>query len=322
MGFWSTITGVQGKRDREEAEYIVASAQRRLENYKESLVEEEENTKNSLECLGEEKLKIIATTVTPFIQYLEKIKNKSTQNEYDFLKDISITIEDINEMVDLSVSVEDIIGSSLVVGALGTIALTGVPTAVTGLVTAIGAASTGTAISSLSGVAASNAVLAWLGGGSLAAGGGGMALGATVLSGLTFGATAGVALVGAGLFYSFTGKKKLRKAEEFDAEVDIACEKIQAGIMLCREIVKYAEEQVEILNKLKDRINQRFYYFRPLLSDFNPQVMYQTEVFQACAILVKAVSEIARINIIDEEGNVNHESVQLNKSIYNLLETK
>lgn len=48
-------------------------------------------------------------------------------------------------------------------------------------------ASTGTAISSLSGVAATNATLAWLGGGSLAAGGGGMALGTAVLSGIVAG---------------------------------------------------------------------------------------------------------------------------------------
>ncbi len=48
-------------------------------------------------------------------------------------------------------------------------------------------ASTGTAISSLSGVAATNATLAWLGGGSLAAGGGGMALGTAVLGGIVAG---------------------------------------------------------------------------------------------------------------------------------------
>lgn len=48
-------------------------------------------------------------------------------------------------------------------------------------------ASTGTAISSLGGVAATNATLAWLGGGSLAAGGGGMALGTAVLGGIVAG---------------------------------------------------------------------------------------------------------------------------------------
>ena len=53
------------------------------------------------------------------------------------------------------------------------------------LVATFGTASTGTAISSLSGAAATNATLAWFGGGSIAAGGGGVAMGTVVLSGGT-----------------------------------------------------------------------------------------------------------------------------------------
>ncbi|GGM98010.1 hypothetical protein L2745_14670 [Shewanella xiamenensis] len=53
-----------------------------------------------------------------------------------------------------------------------------------GLVSLIGSASTGTAISSLSGVAATNATLAWFGGGSLATGGAGMVGGFWVLGGI------------------------------------------------------------------------------------------------------------------------------------------
>ncbi|MEH6756458.1 MAG: hypothetical protein V7676_02975 [Parasphingorhabdus sp.] len=53
------------------------------------------------------------------------------------------------------------------------------------LVALVGSASTGTAISTLSGVAATNATLAWFGGGALAAGGAGMAGGTLVLGGVT-----------------------------------------------------------------------------------------------------------------------------------------
>jgi hypothetical protein len=51
-------------------------------------------------------------------------------------------------------------------------------------VSTLATASTGTAISTLSGAAASNAIFAWLGGGSIIAGGGGMAVGAAVLGGV------------------------------------------------------------------------------------------------------------------------------------------
>ena len=56
------------------------------------------------------------------------------------------------------------------------------PTAAVWVATTFGTASTGTAISTLSGAAASQAALAWLGGGALAAGGGGTAAGTTLLA--------------------------------------------------------------------------------------------------------------------------------------------
>lgn len=56
------------------------------------------------------------------------------------------------------------------------------PSAAMWVATTFGTASTGTAISTLSGAAASQAALAWLGGGALAAGGGGTAAGTTLLA--------------------------------------------------------------------------------------------------------------------------------------------
>lgn len=56
------------------------------------------------------------------------------------------------------------------------------PTAAMWVATTFGTASTGTAISTLSGAAASKAALAWLGGGALAAGGGGTAAGSALLA--------------------------------------------------------------------------------------------------------------------------------------------
>ena len=56
------------------------------------------------------------------------------------------------------------------------------PTAAMWIATTFGTASTGTAISALSGAVAQNAALAWLGGGTLAAGGGGIAAGQAFLA--------------------------------------------------------------------------------------------------------------------------------------------
>ena len=86
------------------------------------------------------------------------------------------------------------------------------PTAAMGVATTFGVASTGTAISALSGAAATNAALAWLGGGAIAAGGGGMAAGEAFLAmaGPIGWAVAGVALIASGVFYFINKSKKNR----------------------------------------------------------------------------------------------------------------
>ena len=56
------------------------------------------------------------------------------------------------------------------------------PSAAMWIATTFGTASTGTAISALSGAAATKAALAWLGGGALSSGGGGMAAGSAFLA--------------------------------------------------------------------------------------------------------------------------------------------
>lgn len=88
----------------------------------------------------------------------------------------------------------------MVVGAVGALASTTASAVTMTMVASFGTASTGAAISSLSGVAATNASLAWLGGGSLAAGGGGMAAGATVLTG---GVALAAVAASAGILYLY-----------------------------------------------------------------------------------------------------------------------
>lgn len=116
----------------------------------------------------------------------------------------------------------------------------------------MGTASTGTAISALNGVAATNATLACLGGGSLTAGGGGMALGSTVLSVLGIGPgllVGGLAFAGAGAKARTSARKALAQARE-DAE------RILAAATLLRRCIKRIDEVEAVLWALNDRAAQ------------------------------------------------------------------
>lgn len=109
-------------------------------------------------------------------------------------------------------------GASL--GALGVAVATMGPTVAMGVATTFGVASTGTAIASLSGAAATSAALAWLGGGTLVAGGGGMAAGTALLAlagPVGWIIAGGAALVSAGVGAAAVVKNK-KAAEDLNKE--------------------------------------------------------------------------------------------------------
>lgn len=130
------------------------------------------------------------------------------------------------------------IGAGVAVAALG-------PTTAMGIATTFGVASTGTAISSLSGAAATNAALAWLGGGVLTAGGGGMAAGSAFLAlagpvGLVI---AGVATLTSGLMFwkSKSYKKEIENIFTLISKRDINSYKL-AIVELSERIVRVGNE--------------------------------------------------------------------------------
>ncbi|CAH7309848.1 conserved membrane hypothetical protein [Vibrio chagasii] len=107
------------------------------------------------------------------------------------------------------------------------------------VVSVIGSASTGTAIASLSGVAATNATLAWFGGGALAAGGAGMSGGMMVLGGI----------VAAPVIY-FAAKGAYAKAEKINREHEKLLEG-HAQVMLALEEMKTkASKTIELCNSI------------------------------------------------------------------------
>lgn len=106
-------------------------------------------------------------------------------------------------------------GAGVAVAALG-------PSAAMAVATTFGVASTGTAISALSGAAATSAALAWLGGGALAAGGGGIAAGSAfvALAGPVGWTIGGAAAVGTGAIMRMRNKKLAEKATQERVKIE------------------------------------------------------------------------------------------------------
>lgn len=117
------------------------------------------------------------THAKPYLEIAEQLIKYRDEERRDL--DIAVTTQTLHKVERfnagmnsaMSVGVGSIAGGTMAVGAWS-------------LVTLFGSASTGTAIAGLSGAAATNATLAWFGGGALAAGGTGIAGGMTVLGGI------------------------------------------------------------------------------------------------------------------------------------------
>ncbi len=180
-------------------------------------------TTKLMDSLGEQEL-LILSGFEHFSDLIEKIQNRP---EFKSFKTECVDIPQYDAKVLKEVST----GAGLLVGGLGGAAAGtaggfAAAGATTAAASALGAASTGTAIGSLSGVAATNATLALLGGGTVAAGGGGIALGTTILGATT----AGVGLLIGGIIFNITGKKLSDKADEAysqacktESEIDKIC---------------------------------------------------------------------------------------------------
>lgn len=154
---------------------------------------------------------------------------------------------DIQTLNDVSVGANVILGclGRAGAGTAGAIAAGGATTAA---VMALGTASTGTAISTLSGAAATNATLAALGGGAVAAGGGGMALGTAVLGG----ATLGVGLLLGGLLFNLTVSHISEKADEAWRQMKKFEEKVNKACSFMDELCDYSNRYLDTLNSVND----------------------------------------------------------------------
>ena len=122
------------------------------------------------------------------------------------------------------------------------------------LVSMLGTASTGTGIATLSGIAAHNAILAWFGGGALAAGGGGMIAG-------TF--TLGLIIMAPMIIYStWQTYKKADEIRQETIKLPEAEKKLKIENDQLREVNKIIKMKVEHLKKQLtsvQNINDRVY---------------------------------------------------------------
>ncbi len=194
---------------------------------------------------GEAQLSVARHTVGGFLRLLDQLGLQGRSREAQVLEELQISPTQLREYRGIVEHAGALAGGALSAATAGTTA----SAATVGLVGLFASASTGTAIGSLGGAAAQSATLAWLGGGSLASGGGGMALGSTVLGGIVV----APALFVGGVVLATQGQKAKSQAREHERKVAVACAELGA----LRDFLERAETRVDELESILSALATR-----------------------------------------------------------------
>lgn len=242
-------SAVHGGVKMKEANDLMKQADRKHKDNIARFEKENRDTTQAMDRLGKKELEIL-DSFRKFSDIFERIQNRPEFAAYE-RENVKIPAYNGEELKQVSVGAGVLLGGlgGAAFGTAGGFAAAGATTAA---VMALGTASTGTAIASLSGVAATNATLAALGGGAIATGGGGMALGSTILGATTLGA--GI-LVG-GIIFNITGAKLSEKAEDAYQQMKKAEREINTICSYLRKLHTSAfkfEKTLETVRKIYDR---------------------------------------------------------------------
>lgn len=322
--------GIQGFQDKKKAKELAQLIEILWHESKDITEYYIIEIKRSLEKLAKQRAKSMQEPIKCFLSCLRKIHQKNKKNSYKIFEKINVSPQMqqkfqemskiFQEMAQIDMSKKEIAGNTAIIGTLGTLAAASVPAAVTATIGAVATASTGTAISSLSGAAATNATLAWLGGGSIASGGGGVALGSAVLGGIQIGATGGIAVLATGLFISSYYSNQLTKSTKRAAEIVTQIKSIEAHWPLLEGQISRIKELIDVTSKLFTCAQKNVDILQKNILNFNIENKKDVEIFQKTAILVKALIDIIQIPLFDKNGALSVNGTDILKASYKVIE--
>ena len=292
----------EANRTNERADDVIQDASKKIETCR-------KNCGSAIDNLGKCKIQILDESVKPFITEFEKL-NHVELTESKGLNELQKMVLDqrnfteLKELQSMATSMAGGLASGAMAGALTAFGAYGAAGA-------LATASTGTAIASLSGAAATNATLAFFGGGSLAAGGLGMAGGTAVLGGLVAGPALAVLGVVVGAKASANRDKayaNLAKAKEFKEEMDTASS-------LCIGIRKRASMFNRFLLSLNSIFEPLIYEMTQIIenrgTDFRKFNDHEKKVVAEAMAMAGAIKSILDTPILDDEGNLTLESEKM-----------
>ena len=254
----------------------------------------------------------------PFVENFEKIHNVELSNskgleELEKFKIDKQFFDELKEMGSMASSIAGGVAGGAMLGAVTAFGAYGAA------MTFGACATTGTLISTLSGVAATNATLAFLGGGALSVGGLGIAGGTAVLGGLV----AGPALAVMGFIVGAKASANKDKAYENLAKAREFEEEMHTVRVLCNAIRLRANMFERLLIKLDAILTPLQYNLEELINnlgtDYSLYTDEQKNTVAAGLSTVVAIKAVLDTPILTEDGKLSSESKNIPNAVQKVL---
>ena len=316
-GIFGATKTVKAVSDNRIAGRINDLANQTIDEAKATLEHQRDAVSRSLEEMGELKVHILDGNVREFLDTFEQIKNVDFTDSLGLeeLKNLKIEKKDFEELRELGNFAAEVAGGMTAGIAGGSLTAFGAYNAAV----AFAHASTGTAIATLHGAAASNATLAFFGGGPIAYGGLGMKAGAIILNSMAI----APALMVMGLITSAKAQEKVNIALENRAEAKKVSEALKVAALQCNAIRRRTYMLYNLLShldayflpqiwKMEEIVKEEGFDYRAYSLDSKRAIA--TAASTACSI--KAVLDTP---ILTAEGALTEESQLITEKISSII---
>ena len=297
---------IKAVKDNSRASYYSERAGEIISSASEKADECRKSANESIESLGRVKLETVDRTIGSFLKSFGKIKNVnfSEVDTVSEFKNLNLDSANIAELSKMTVIASDVLKGTVSGGLAGAAAAYGAY----GAVGWFASAGTGTAISGLSGAAATNATLAWLGGGTLAAGGGGIAAGTMVLGGIV----AVPALLILGCVMGAKASKNLEEAKSNFAKANDYAEQMKLLCSTCRKIAKHSDFMCKAITSWAGECDKGVIWLKEAIDRYGTEWSgFPAEAKNRVAMLgsmVKLLKTLLDKKILTEDGKPSRES--------------